>query len=45
LIIEKGFLILIKTKVMSTIFTKIIKGEIPSYKIAENDDFFAFLVY
>ena len=28
---------------MSTIFTKIINGEIPSYKIAENDDFIAFL--
>ncbi len=28
---------------MSTIFTKIIQGEIPSYKVAENDDFFAFL--
>lgn len=28
---------------MSSIFTKIIKGEIPSYKIAENDHFFAFL--
>ncbi|MDH3323816.1 MAG: HIT family protein [Flavobacteriaceae bacterium] len=28
---------------MSTIFTKIIKGVIPSYKIAENDDFYAFL--
>ena len=26
-----------------TIFTKIIKGEIPCYKIAENDKFFAFL--
>lgn len=26
-----------------TIFSKIIKGEIPSYPIAENDDFFAFL--
>jgi histidine triad (HIT) family protein len=26
-----------------TIFTRIIKGEIPSYKIAENDKFFAFL--
>ncbi len=26
-----------------TIFSKIIAGEIPSYKIAENDDFFAFL--
>lgn len=28
---------------MSSIFSKIIKGEIPSYKIAENDKFFAFL--
>ena len=28
---------------MSTIFTKIINGEIPSYKIAENDSFYAFL--
>lgn len=28
---------------MTTIFTKIINGEIPSYKIAENDDFLAFL--
>ncbi len=28
---------------MSTIFTKIIQGDIPSYKIAENEDFFAFL--
>ena len=28
---------------MATIFTKIIQGEIPCYKIAENDDFFAFL--
>lgn len=26
-----------------TIFSKIIKGEIPSYRIAENDRFFAFL--
>ena len=26
-----------------SIFTKIIKGEIPCYKIAENDKFFAFL--
>lgn len=26
-----------------TIFSKIISGEIPSYKIAENDNFFAFL--
>jgi histidine triad (HIT) family protein len=28
---------------MSSIFTKIIKGEIPCYKIAEDDDFLAFL--
>jgi histidine triad (HIT) family protein len=28
---------------MSTIFTKIINGEIPSYKIAENESFYAFL--
>ena len=28
---------------MVTIFSKIIKGEIPCYKIAENDDYFAFL--
>lgn len=28
---------------MSTIFTKIAKGEIPSYKVAENDEFYAFL--
>ena len=26
-----------------TIFSKIIKGEIPGYKIAEDDDFYAFL--
>ncbi|MFU8859212.1 MAG: HIT family protein [Cyclonatronaceae bacterium] len=28
---------------MATIFTKIIRGDIPSYKIAENDHFYAFL--
>ena len=28
---------------MPTIFTKIAKGEIPSYKVAENDEFYAFL--
>lgn len=28
---------------MSSIFTKIISGEIPSYKVAENDQFLAFL--
>ncbi|MCD4681343.1 MAG: HIT family protein [Bacteroidales bacterium] len=28
---------------MSSIFTKIIQGEIPSYKIAEDENFYAFL--
>lgn len=28
---------------MATIFTKIAQGEIPSYKVAENDNFYAFL--
>ncbi|WP_374957939.1 HIT family protein [Gilvibacter sp.] len=28
---------------MASIFTKIVKGEIPSYKIAETDEFYAFL--
>jgi histidine triad (HIT) family protein len=28
---------------MATIFTKIVNGEIPSYKVAENDVFLAFL--
>lgn len=28
---------------MSSIFTKIVEGEIPAYKIAENDKFLAFL--
>ena len=28
---------------MSSIFSKIISGELPCYKIAENDDFLAFL--
>ena len=28
---------------MATIFTRIINGDIPCYKIAENDKFFAFL--
>jgi histidine triad (HIT) family protein len=28
---------------MSSIFTKIIQGEIPGYKIAENEQFFSFL--
>lgn len=28
---------------MATIFTKIAKGEIPSWKVAENEEFYAFL--
>lgn len=28
---------------MASIFSRIVSGEIPCYKIAENDDFFAFL--
>lgn len=28
---------------MASIFTKIVQGEIPSYKIAEDDNFYAFL--
>ena len=28
---------------MSSIFTRVIKGEIPSYRVAENEEFFAFL--
>ncbi len=28
---------------MPTLFTRIIKGEIPSYKIAENENYYAFL--
>ena len=28
---------------MATIFTRIAQGEIPSYKVAENDEFYAFL--
>lgn len=28
---------------MSSVFSKIIRGEIPSYRIAENDSFYAFL--
>ena len=41
----KYFLISLKTKIVGgmTIFSKIIAGEIPSYKIAENEKFFAFL--
>jgi histidine triad (HIT) family protein len=39
------YLLSLKTKLFGgmTIFSKIIAGEIPSYKIAENEKFFAFL--
>jgi len=41
----KYYLFSIKTKLFGgmTIFSKIIAGQIPSYKIAENEKFFAFL--
>jgi histidine triad (HIT) family protein len=41
----KSRIINLKSKIFKgmTIFSKIIAGEIPSYKIAENDKFFAFL--
>jgi histidine triad (HIT) family protein len=41
----KYYLLSLKTKTFGgmTIFSKIIAGDIPSYKIAENDKFFAFL--
>jgi len=41
----KHYLRSLKSKTFGgmTIFSKIIAGEIPSYKIAENDEFFAFL--
>ncbi len=28
---------------MATVFSKIVKGEIPSYKVAESEDYYAFL--
>src|SRR6188472_908722 len=41
----KSAIINLKSKIFGsmTLFSKIIAGEIPSYKIAENDKFFAFL--
>lgn len=41
----KSVIINLKSKIFGgmTIFSKIIAGEIPSYKIAENEKFFAFL--
>lgn len=37
------FNIINRQQSMATIFTKIINGEIPSYKIAEDEHFYAFL--
>ena len=41
----KYYLLSVKSKIVGgmTIFSKIIAGEIPSYKITENEKFFAFL--
>ena len=41
----ESFLFLVKpsVQIMSSIFSKIISGEIPAYKIAETDEFLAFL--
>jgi histidine triad (HIT) family protein len=41
----KSAIVNLKSKIFGamTIFSKIIKGEIPAYKIAENEKFFAFL--
>ena len=41
----QSLLLILKTKIFGgmTIFSKIIAGEIPSYKIAESEKFFAFL--
>src|SRR6187399_708311 len=41
----KSAIVNLKSKILGdmTIFSKIIAGEIPSYKIAENEKFFAFL--
>lgn len=38
-----GFAFFICENIMATIFSKIVSGEIPSYKIAENNRFYAFL--
>ena len=35
--------LILSIKVMATIFSRIIAGEIPCYKVAENEKFFAFL--
>ena len=41
--LDPRYFTFIKSQTMATIFTKIIQGEIPSYKIAEDDNFYAFL--
>jgi len=40
---KRFFILTNTTTVMSTTFSKIISGELPSYKIAETDKFLAFL--
>lgn len=37
------YFILLTSHIMASIFTRIINGEIPCYKVAENEDFLAFL--
>lgn len=39
---RKAFFIFIQIQIMASIFTKIIQGEIPSYKVAEDENFYAF---
>lgn len=40
---NKLYTVLLTTKLMSTLFSKIIAGEIPSYKIYEDEQTYAFL--
>lgn len=40
---QYNFIKLIYNLTMATIFSRIVAGEIPSYKVAENDKFYAFL--
>lgn len=40
---QESFYIYKNLEFMASIFTKIISGDIPCYKIAETEDFFAFL--
>jgi histidine triad (HIT) family protein len=40
---QSALFVSITCLIMASIFTKIVRGEIPCYKIAETDDFLAFL--